>query len=78
MIVARIEIDYKYPLRSGDRFIVTVEIQRVGNIRLIFNQNIFRIPDNKLIAEAKVTGVATKKGRPIAPPTDILTLLGLE
>ena len=78
MIVIRVEIDYKYPLRSGDRFIVTVETQREGNIRLIFNQNIFRISDNKLIAEAKITGVATKKGRPIAPPQNILTLLELE
>ena len=78
MIVARVEIDYKYPLRSGDRFIVTVETQREGNIRLIFNQNIFRIPDNKLIVQAKIIGVATKKGRPIAPSTNILTLLELE
>ena len=79
MIVTRIEIDYKYPLRGGDRFIVTVEIQREGNIRLIFNQNILRVSDTaKVIAEAKVTGVATKKGRPIAPPSDVLMLLGLE
>ena len=79
MIVTRIEIDYKYPLRGGDKFIVTVEIQREGNIRLIFNQNILRVSDaSKVIAEAKVTGVATKKGRPIAPPSDILMLLELE
>jgi len=78
MIVTRVEIDYKHPLRSGDKFIVAVEIQRMGNIRLIFNQTIFRIPDNKLIVEGKVTGVATKNGRPIAPPANILTQLGLE
>jgi acyl-CoA thioester hydrolase len=78
LIVTRVEIDYKYPLRGGDKFIVTVEIQREGNIRLIFNQNILRIPDYKLIVEAKVTGVATRKGRPIAPPNDILMQLELE
>ena len=78
LIVTRVEIDYKYPLRGGDKFIVTVEIQREGNIRLVFLQNILRIPDNKLIVEAKVTGVATRKGRPIAPPDDILLQLELE
>ena len=76
LIITRVEIDYKYPLRSGDKFIVTVEIQRVGNVRLIFHQTILRIPDNKPIAESKITGAATKNGRPIAPPDNILTRLG--
>jgi len=78
LTVTRVEIDYKYPLRSGDRFIVAVEIQREGNVRLTFNQTILRIPDNKLIVVGKVTGVATKKGRPIAPPSNMLTQLELE
>ena len=78
LVVTRVEIDYKYPLRGGDKFIVTVEIRKEGNIRLAFNQTILRIPDKKLIVTAKVTGVATKKGRPIAPPSNILTPLELE
>jgi acyl-CoA thioester hydrolase len=78
LVVTRVEIDYKYPLRSGDKFIVTVEARREGNIRLTFIQSILRIPDNKPIVEAKVTGAATKKGRPIAPPNSIVTQLGLE
>jgi len=78
LVVTRIEIDYKYPLRSGDKFTVTVDIQREGNIRLTFYQTILRISDNKLIAEAKVTGIATKNGRPIAPPNNILKQLELE
>jgi len=78
LTVTHVEIDYKYPLRGGDKFIVTVDIQREGNIRLIFVQNILRIPDDKLIVEAKVTGVATRKGRPIAPPDSIVTQLELE
>ena len=50
-----------------DKFIVTVDIQREGNVRMAFIQKIFRIPDNKLIVKGKVTGVATKKGKPVAP-----------
>lgn len=74
LIVTKVEIDYKYPLRSSDNFAVTVEIQREGNVRLVFIQSILRIPDNKLIANGRVTGVATKKGKPIAPGNLILQL----
>jgi len=76
LIVSRIEIDYKYPLRSMDSFIVTVNIQREGNVRLAFLQDIYRIPDKKHIAHGKVTGVSTKKGKPIAPG-NLIDLLGL-
>lgn len=67
LVVTRIEIDYKYPLKSRDRFYVTVNTVRQGNVRLVFLQEIYRIPDGKLIAVAKVTGAATRNGRPISP-----------
>jgi len=76
LIVIRVEIDYKYPLRSMDRFIVTVDIQREGNARLAFIQDILRIPDNKLIVHGKTTGVASRKGKPVAPG-NLVELLGL-
>ena len=76
LIVTRVEIDYKYPLRSRDKFVVTVSIQREGNARLVFNQEIYRLSDNKLIIHAKVTGVATKNGRPV-PPGKLVEQLGL-
>jgi acyl-CoA thioester hydrolase len=55
LIVTKVEIEYKFPLRSRDKFIVTVSIQREGN----------------------VTGVVTRKGRPV-PPGDLIHRLGLE
>ena len=76
LIVTRVEIDYKYPLRSRDKFIVRLNIQREGNARLVFIQDIFRLPDEKHVAHAKVTGVATKKGRPV-PPGKLVEQLGL-
>jgi len=69
LIVTKVEIDYKYPLRSRDRFIVKLRTEREGNVRLLFIQEICRIPDEKLIVSARVTGVATKKGRPVSPRT---------
>lgn len=76
LIVTKVEIEYKYPLRSHDEFYVTVRIEREGNARILFIQEIYRIPDLKLIVKAKVTGVATKKGRPV-PPGDLIQRLGL-
>jgi acyl-CoA thioester hydrolase len=77
LIVTKVEIEYKYPLRSRDEFIVTVSIRREGNARLLFIQDIYRLPDLKLIVKAKVTGVATRKGRPV-PPGDLVARLGIE
>jgi acyl-CoA thioester hydrolase len=77
LIVSRVEIDYKYPLKSQDKFVVRLNIQREGNARLVFNQDIYRMPDEKHVVHAKVTGVATKKGRPV-PPGKLVEQLGLE
>jgi acyl-CoA thioester hydrolase len=76
LIVYRVEIDYKYPLRSREKFIVCLNVVREGNLKLVFIQDIFRLPDEKLIVKAKITGVATRKGRPV-PPGDIISRLGL-
>lgn len=66
-VVARIEIDYKYSLRSRDRFVVRSNLVREGKLRFVFLQDMYRISDNKLIAQAKVTGVCVQNGRPIMP-----------
>lgn len=76
LVVTRAEIDYKYPLKSRDRFVVRTKICRDGNIRLAFIQDIVRIPDEKLIVRAKITGAATKDGRPVFP-ADVMAKLGL-
>jgi len=77
LIVTRAEIDYRYPLRSRDQFEVKVDVQREGNVRIVFFQGIFRIPDGKLIASAKITGAATQNGRPVFPGEGLLLKLGL-
>ena len=42
LIVTRSEIEYKYPLRSRDKFVVNTNIRREGNIRLVFLQDILQ------------------------------------
>jgi acyl-CoA thioester hydrolase len=77
LIVTRVEINYKFPLKSRDEFIITVDAKMDGNVRILFIQEIFRLPDYKLVVQAKVTGAATKNGRPV-PPGDLVYRLGLE
>ena len=77
LVVIKVEIDYKYPLKSRDNFVVRLNIQREGNVRLVFIQDIFRISDEKHVVHAKVTGVATKNGRPVSPGK-LIEDLGLE
>ncbi len=54
LVVIRIEADYLYPLRSGDKFVVTANIERTSKLRFGFSQNIIRTQDNKPIMMAKV------------------------
>jgi acyl-CoA thioester hydrolase len=77
LIVTKVEIEYKFPLRSSDRFVVKLHIEREGNARLVFVQDIFRIPDEKPVVRARVTGVATRNGRPVAPGK-LIEQLGLK
>jgi acyl-CoA thioester hydrolase len=68
LVVIRIEMDFLYPLRSGDKFFVGVNMERVSRLRFGFTQDIFRLPDNKPILTAKVVGTAlNEKGRPRLP-----------
>jgi acyl-CoA thioester hydrolase len=68
LVVVRIEIDYLCPLRSGDRFWVGLNMERVSRVRFGFLQDIYRYPDNKPILRAKVIGTALNEtGRPRLP-----------
>jgi len=77
LVVTRIEIDYKSPLRSLDKFVVRINLLREGNLRIVFVQDIYRLPDGKAVVHARVTGVAARNGRPVRPG-DLITRMGLE
>lgn len=61
-MVARVEIDYKVSLISGDRFAVRLNIAREG-AKLVFFEDIYRLPDNKLCAKGRVESICVKDGR---------------
>lgn len=68
LVVKRIEMDYHFPLRSGDSFIVDCKTERISPLRFGFVQNIYRTGDNKPIISARVIGTAiNRQGRPFLP-----------
>lgn len=66
-VVTNISIDYKFPLRPRDIFVVKLGMRKQGRVRFVFDQAIMLKADEKLIISAQVTGVLTRNGRPIAP-----------
>ena len=68
LVVIRIELDYLYSLRSGDTFYVGTNAERVSRLRFGFQQDIYRLPDEKPVLKAKVIGTAVDtKGKPMLP-----------
>jgi acyl-CoA thioester hydrolase len=68
LVVIRVELDYKYPLRSGEKFIIEVKMERESRVKFAFLQNIYRLEDNKHILQGKVIGTAlNSNGRPKIP-----------
>ena len=68
LVVVRVEIDYKFPLRAGDRFMVGLTMERASRVRFGFRQDIYRLPDERPIVNAYVLGTAlNERGRPCIP-----------
>ena len=61
-MVAKITIEYKIPLRSGDRFVVGINIQRLG-AKIVFFQDIYRLSDGKLCTKGVVESICVENGR---------------
>jgi acyl-CoA thioester hydrolase len=64
-VVTRLEIDYKFPLQSGDRFTVTLNLKKKGSLRYIFIQNIFSLPEYREILNARVICTCLYNGKPV-------------
>ena len=78
LMVKRVEIDYQAPLKSGDKFISSLRMERISPLRFGFVQHIYRIPDNKLMIKALVIGTAVnEQGRPELPE-ELVKVWGLD
>lgn len=65
-VVIKAELDYKFPLRPGDVFLVQLKMLKQGSLRVVFMQEFIRKADEKPMVIAKITAVFTRKGRPIS------------
>ena len=66
-VVTRIEMDFRLPLRSRDRFVVRSGLRREGRLRLVFDQDIYRLPEERLVLEARVVAACLRNGKPVVP-----------
>lgn len=61
-VVARINMAFKTPLRSGDEFLSKLYLRKEG-IKYVFYQDIFRASDNKMCLKGVVETVCVVNGR---------------
>lgn len=67
LMVTRLEIDYKHPLRSGDGFCVKLAVSAMTRVRFTFRQDIYKA-HGVLVAKANIVGTALlPSGRPGLP-----------
>ena len=61
-VVARINMAFKTPLKSGDEFVSKLYMKKEG-IKYVFYQDIFRKSDNKVVVKSTVETVCVVNGR---------------
>lgn len=74
-IVHKVELEYKRALRGDERFVVRTTAIQKGHVRFVFNQNIYRLPDNELVLKGKVTTAFMNNGRAIRPPENVVSAI---
>jgi acyl-CoA thioester hydrolase len=70
-VVHKIELEYKRALRGDDRFVIETWAEQEGNVRFVFYQNIYNLPDRTPVLIGKVTAVFMGNGRAIRPPKEV-------
>ena len=76
LVVTRAELDYRQSLSSGDRFVVQSRLRRASRLRFEFQQDIFRLPERRLMLSGRIVGTSLDAdGRPFLP-AELEPLLG--
>lgn len=61
-VVARLQMAFKTPLRSGDQFVSRLAVRKEG-LKIVFVQDIYRLPDLKPVIRSTVDTVCLVDGR---------------
>ncbi len=62
VMVARMDITYKYALRGSDRFVIRLDLKRAG-VKLLVFHDLYRLPDMLLCTEGRAELIAVENGR---------------
>lgn len=66
LVVVRIELDYKLPLKPDDAFWVGSNLEKISKVKFGFNQTIYRLDDERVVLKANIIGTAIdNEGKPL-------------
>ena len=75
-VIKRIDIDFLYPAKLGEKLIVQTEVEKKSKARMLFNQKIISDDNKNQICEGSVevclVDIETKKPKPF--PNDLLLI----
>ena len=76
-VVARQEVEYKFPVRYADEITVDTKVLEVSDIKIVF-ENTITNQNGRLCTKGKTTLVCVdKNGVPSSMGTDVKTAMGL-
>ena len=68
LVMVRCELDFRYPLRSGNRFVVALNMERESKLRFAFSQVVLPRGREDPAVEARIVATClNRKGRPEFP-----------
>ena len=75
VVVVRTEIDYKGSLRSGDTFVVGLNVSRLSRVRFVFEQEIYRVEAHRENSEGDTENKGKVEEKPILQARVIATAI---
>jgi len=69
IVLAHVDMTFKASLRPHDKFYVTTRFKKKGKLKILCEQNIYKKPDDLLIAESvnTVVCISSKTSKPVFP-----------
>lgn len=68
MVVTRIEMDFKSPLKPGDKFEIGTKMERISRLRFLFSQDVVKEDGTICVSTQTYGAVISTVGRPVIPP----------
>lgn len=76
-VVARITMQFKVPLHSGDEFLSCLNVTKDG-VKYVFHQDIYRLPQRTLCLRATVDSVCVVNGQLVRGVEELDKILSVD